>query len=435
SVVNISTLRYVAPPPASDCRAMAAGRRRSLGSGFVIDASGIIATNNHVIDGAAEINVTLNDETTYSATVLSKATKGDLALLKINPLEKLTPVRWADSDQVRPGQPVLAIGNPLGFGSSVSSGVVSALDRDIKSTPYDDYIQTDATINHGNSGGPLFDLDGRVVGINTALYSTTSDGGSIGIGFAIPANDAQFVIGRLLRYGRVRPGWVGIEGQQVTPEIAQALGLPRPRGVIVTRLEGDCPALAADVQEGDVVLQFAGYDIKDVRFLSRAMAIQPLGDSVPVVLWRGGQEIRTSVMIGENPADLRAAAADAAAAAAIEAARQARRDPLDLGLNLVPLGADARTKLRLAPDQKGVLVQGVTPSSPAAEQGMAPGDAILRIGRDPVASPAELRARIDGMRQDGEERLLLLVQGMDGRRWVALPAGTPAKPSPLRTKM
>jgi serine protease Do len=438
SVVNISTVRYVDPVPvessASRANAPAAnqsaagGRRRSLGSGFVIDASGIIATNRHVIEGAAEISVTFNDDTTLTATLLSKSSKGDVALLKVNPLQPLAPIRWADSDQLRPGDPVLAIGNPLGFGSSVSSGIVSALDRDIKASMYDDFIQTDATINHGNSGGPLFNLKGEVVGINTALFSTSSDGGSIGIGFTIPANDAKFIIGRLMQYGRVRPGWVGMQVQQVTADIAESVGLLRRTGVIVTGVEPNCPALLADVEEGDVVLSVAGTEIRDVRTLWRTVGIQPIDSTVPVVLWRNGADRTVNVVIGENPEDIRAAAEDAAAAAKASL----RRNPPDLGLNLAALTPDARARVRLTADQRGVMVQAVSPSSIAAEQGLSPGDVILKVGRDPVSNPADVRARIDAARLKFDGRVLLLVQGPDRRQWYSLPAGIGLQPMPMR---
>lgn len=441
SVVNISTVRYAdsgpgesgasrATSPAAGTGAgnAAAGRRRSLGSGFVIDASGIIATNRHVIDDASEISVTFNNDTTLMATVLSKSFKGDIALLKVSPLQPLPPVRWADSDQVRPGDPVLAIGNPLGFGSSVSSGIVSALDRDIKASVYDDFIQTDATINHGNSGGPLFNLQGEVLGVNTALFSNSDTGGSIGIGFAIPSNDVQFVVGRLLQYGRVRPGWVGLHVQQVTADIAASVGLSRRAGVIVTAVDPGCPALFADIQEGDVVMQVAGVDIKDVRGLWRSLGVQEIGSTVPVMLWRDGAARTAFVVVADNPEDIRSAAADAAAA--VVASR--RRNPSDLGLSLAALTQDARARLKLPSDQRGVLVQGVSPSSVAAEQGVSVGDVVLKVGREPVATPAELRIKLDAARQQFDGRVLLLVQSQDRRQWFSLPAGIGLQPMPMR---
>ena len=286
SVVNISTVRTDAPDregPATDKNTPPA-RRKSLGSGFVIDPTGIIATNRHVIEGAVEITVTFNDGRILGGSLMAVAAGTDLALLKVYPDAPLTAVKWGDSDKLRPGMPVIAIGNPLGYSSSVTAGIISALERDIKSSLYDDYIQTDASINQGNSGGPLFNMRGEVIGIDTAILTTAGSSGSIGIGFALPSNDAQFIIDRLRRFGRVRPGWIGLGTQPMSSALAEAVGLKGPGGVMVTSIRDDRPGLKDIFQLGDVLLEVDGNPIKDVRTFNRAVGGTPVGEVVPMLI-------------------------------------------------------------------------------------------------------------------------------------------------------
>jgi len=258
-------------------------RAQSLGSGFVIDPEGLIVTNNHVIDGADEISITLQDNTTLKASVVGRDESTDLALLRVKPDKPLPYVEFGDSDAARVGDWVLAIGNPFGLGGSVTAGIVSARGRDINSGPYDDFIQTDAAINRGNSGGPLFNMDGKVVGINTAIYSPS--GGSIGIGFSIPSKLAQNVVNQLRNYGQARRGWLGVRIQQVTPEIAESLGLKEPTGAMIAGVNEGGPADKAKIRNGDIVLKFNGQEVKNMSALPR---ISPIPRWVPRSrLWSG----------------------------------------------------------------------------------------------------------------------------------------------------
>ncbi|MEN8195899.1 MAG: Do family serine endopeptidase, partial [Pseudomonadota bacterium] len=272
-------------------------RAQSLGSGFIIAAEGLVVTNNHVIEGADKITVTLVDDTTYDAELVGRDTKTDLALLKIQADREFPFVSWGNSDKMRVGDWVIAIGNPLGLGGTVTAGIVSARQRDIRSGPYDDFLQTDAPINRGNSGGPLFDMNGNVIGINTAIYSQS--GGSIGIGFAIPSNLADGVIDQLRNFGTTRRGWLGVQIQQVTDEIAESLGLKDARGALVAGVLDGSPAKAAKMKEGDVILKFDGRNVNESRKLPRIVADTAVGKAVKVVVWRAGDEITVTVTLGE----------------------------------------------------------------------------------------------------------------------------------------
>jgi serine protease Do len=421
SVVNISTIRTDtigkdAGPSAS------LSRRKSLGSGFVIDPNGVIATNRHVIEGALEITVTLHDGRILGASLIAVASGADLALLRVYPDQPLPAVKWGNSDKLRQGTPVIAIGNPLGYGSSVTAGIVSALERDIKSSLYDDYIQTDASINQGNSGGPLFNLAGEVIGVNTAILTATGSSGSIGIGFSLPANDAQFVIDRLRQFGRIRPGWIGLTTQSVTPSIAEAVRLAKQGGVIVTSIRDDKPGLKGSFQISDVILSVDGNDIKDVRGFNRAIGGTPVGDVVPIVIWRDGGRMALKVMVEENADDVEQGAKLAALVAAASASSDAYVEPPDMGLNLSSITAELRGRFSLPNDQRGVVVLSVDQNSKAGEQGLLPGDVIERVGKQSVSTVREFWLRIDEARRDRTTKLLLLVHGTGGERWVALPS-------------
>ncbi len=278
-------------------------RGQSLGSGFIIDAAqGIVVTNNHVIDGADEINVILGDNTTIRAELLGTDPRTDIAVLRIRTDKPLTAVPWGNSDEAQVGDWVIAIGNPFGLGGSVTAGIVSARGRDIRQGLYDDFIQTDAAINRGNSGGPLFNLQGEVIGINTAIYSPS--GGSIGIGFAIPSNLAQRIVAQLRENGRVRRGWLGVNIQQVTDEIAEALRLPGgARGALVARAQDGGPAATAGIRNGDIILRFNGVEVREMRNLPRIVADNMVGAQVPVVVWRDGKEETITVTLGELPTE------------------------------------------------------------------------------------------------------------------------------------
>src|SRR5215467_1746353 len=269
-------------------------RQNSLGSGFIIDPSGVVVTNNHVVSDADEVTVILNDGTRLKAEILGRDTKVDLALLRVKPEKPLTAVQFGDSDKLRLGEWVVAIGNPFSLGGTVTAGIVSARNRDINSGPYDNYIQTDAAINRGNSGGPLFNLDGEVIGINTAIISPS--GGSIGIGFAVPSKTALAVIDQLKNFGETRRGWLGVRIQQVTDEIAESLGIKPARGALVAGVDEKGPAKPAGIEPGDVIVKFDGQDIKEMRDLPRVVADTPVGKDVQVQIIRKGHEDRKSVV-------------------------------------------------------------------------------------------------------------------------------------------
>jgi serine protease Do len=399
-------------------------RTQSLGSGFIIDPSGLIVTNNHVIDGADEITVTLQDNTSLKATLLGHDERADLALLQVKSEKPLPAVPFADSDAARVGDWVLAIGNPFGLGGSVTAGIVSARGRDIKQGPYDDFIQTDASINRGNSGGPLFNMSGEVIGINTAIYSPS--GGSIGIGFSIPSNAAKNVVAQLKEFGRARRGWLGVRIQQVTPDIAESLGLHDAGGAMIAGVNSDGPADKAHMRNGDIVLKFNNQDVKEMRTLPRIVAETPIGHAVPVVLWRDGKEQTVEATVGELPDDVTLAAATPGPAAKPPAEKPT--DIAGLGFSLGAITADARDKYQLNADQKGVLITDVAQNGVAGERGLKPGDVVLEVQQQQVSSAADVQSKIEAVRKQGRKSVLMLVQSQDGLRWVPLsldPGGNP----------
>ncbi|MDQ2804110.1 MAG: DegQ family serine endoprotease [Pseudomonadota bacterium] len=402
----------------------APGRKmQSLGSGFIIEPSGLIVTNNHVIDGADEITVTLQDNTSLKAKVVGRDETGDIALLKVDAGKPLPALKFGDSSTMRVGDWVLAIGNPFGLGGTVTAGIVSARGRDIHEGPYDDFIQTDAPINRGNSGGPLFDMDGNVIGMNTAIYSPS--GGSIGIGFAIPANIAKLDVAQLRQYGHPRRGWLGVRIQEVTPDIADSLGLHQPRGALVAGVNPGGPADQAHLRNGDIVLTFNGDAVKDMRALPRAVADSEVGKQVPVVVWRDGKQVTLQAVLAEKPDDVQPAVAKSPAPSAPQPAQIS-----GLGLTLAPMDQAARDKYHLNADQKGVVITDVAPTGPGADRGLKPGDVITEVQQGEVTTPADVQSRVDTVRKEDRRTVLMLVQRPDGLRWVPLPlaAGTDRDP-------
>ena len=396
-------------------------RAQSLGSGFIIayqNGEGLIVTNNHVIDGADEISAILTDNTTLKAELVGRDQRTDLALLRVKSDKPLTPVTFGNSDTTRIGDWVLAIGNPFGLGGSVTAGIVSARGRDIRIGPYDDFIQTDAAINRGNSGGPLFNMAGEVVGINTAIFSPT--GGSIGIGFAIPSNLATNVISQLREYGRARRGWLGVRIQQVTDEIAESVGLTGgARGALVAGVNEGGPADKAKLQNGDIVLEFNNHEIREMRVLPRVVAETRIGSEVPVVIWRNGRRITLKVTVGELPEDVEQAAAT-------PGPQDRGGAPVELpgtGLKLSAITPELRERFSIGADVKGVLVVEVEANSPAAERGIRPGDVIVEVQQEAVSTPAEVQQRVARARQAGRQNVLMLIDGQQGMRFVPLPAG------------
>jgi serine protease Do len=382
-------------------------RVTSLGSGFIIDPSGVVVTNNHVIADADEINVILNDGTKLPATLIGKDSKADLALLRVKTDHPLKAVKFGDSDKLRLGEWVIAIGNPFSLGGTVTAGIVSARNRDINSGPYDNYIQTDAAINRGNSGGPLFNLDGEVIGINTAIISPS--GGSIGIGFAVPSDTAMPVLDQLRQYGETRRGWLGVRIQQVTDDIADSLSIKPPRG-----------ALVAGIEPGDVVVKFDGHDIKEMHDLPRVVADTAVGKVVDVVVIRKGKEETHKVTIGRLEDGEKVAVADAGKNAAPSQKSVVQKT---LGLELSSLSDDVRRKFKIGDSVKGVVVTGVDPSIATSDQDkrLTPGDVIVEVQYQAVGTPDDLQKRVSDLKTQGKKIAVLLVANPDGEtRFVAL---------------
>ncbi|MBV8650243.1 MAG: DegQ family serine endoprotease [Alphaproteobacteria bacterium] len=389
----------------------------SLGSGFVVDASGLIVTNNHVIAGAEEIAVILPDDTTLKAQIVGRDIVTDLALLKVETKQPLPVLKWGDSNKARVGDWVLAVGNPFGLGGSVTAGIVSARARDIHAGPYDDFLQTDAPINRGNSGGPLVNLDGEVIGINTAIYSPS--GGSIGIGFAIPSSLAKSVIEQLQKTGKVERGWFGVRIQAVTDTIADSLGLDKPRGALVTDVDANSPAAIAKVQPGDVVLTFDGKPIEKTRQLPRMVAETQADKTVKVTIWRDGKETSVDVKIALLNTDKLASTP-----AATEAPRKDTPTVDAVGMSLAKITPDVRKELELGDDAKGVIVFDIDEDGAAAKQGVQTGDIIASVGRDPVTTPEQVVDKIDQVRKAGRKSVLLRIERDGAAQFVAVPLDT-----------
>jgi serine protease Do len=394
-------------------------RVNSLGSGFIIDPSGLVVTNNHVIADADEISVILNDGTKLKAELVGKDGKSDLALLRVHTDKPLRTVKFGDSDKLRLGEWVIAIGNPFSLGGSVTAGIVSARNRDINSGPYDNYIQTDAAINRGNSGGPLFNLNGEVIGINTAIISPS--GGSIGIGFAIPSDSAMPVIDQLQKYGEARRGWLGVRIQQVTDNLAESLDLGSAHGALVAGLDDKGPAKPAGMQPGDVVVKFDGHDVKEMRDLPRIVADTPVGKEVDVVVVRKGKEQTLKVTIGRLKEEKKVAEVETKKDAVPPQKSVVQKT---LGLELSSLTEDVRKKFRIRDDVKGVVVTGVDAgaASDQPDKHLAAGDVIVEVQYQGVGTPADLQKRIDDLKSQGKKVAVLLVANADGEtRFVALP--------------
>jgi len=366
----------------------------AMGSGFIVDPSGYIVTNNHVIDHATKITVTLDDGTTYPAKLIGHDPKTDLAVLKINAGKTLSYVSFGNSDGEEVGDWVVAVGNPFGLGGTVTAGIVSAHGRNINEGPYDDFLQIDAPINPGNSGGPLFNQNGQVVGIDTAIYSP--NGGSVGIGFAIPSNIASHVVAQLREHGTVTRGWLGVQMQPVTDALAKAIGMPTARGVLVDEVTANSPAAQADLKQGDVIVSYNGQAIKDGRDLARAVANTDAGQTANLAVWRDGHERNVAVTITTQMAEN-------------AAAKDAQPAQEKVGMALAPLSSDTREQLGLGPSAHGVVVSQVVPGSRAEESGLQSGDLIQRIGNDPVGSPSDVVAKIHQAQRDRKEAVPLLV--------------------------
>ncbi len=386
-------------------------RPTSLGSGFIIDPSGYVVTNNHVIEEADTITVRLNDDRELEAEVVGVDPKTDLALLKVDTDEDLPHVSFGDSDEVRVGEWVLAIGNPFGFGSSVTAGIISARQRDISAGPYDEFLQTDAPINRGNSGGPLFDMDGNVIGVNTAIFSPS--GGSVGIGFAVPSNLVMRVVAQLEEFGRTRRGWLGVRIQSITPEIAEGLGLKSSDGALVASATPDGPAADAGLENGDVIITFDGQAIDEMRELPRVVAETEVGKAVEVVVVRRGEEMTFDVELGELEVfeDQLAASMNGGQP---EQQPEKSKAPTDvLGMVLEPVSPQLRQEFDLPNDVDGVVVTNVAPGSPAARAGILQGDLIPEVGQEQVGTVDDVVAQIDGARDRALKSVVVRVLRSD----------------------
>ncbi|MGO4524369.1 DegQ family serine endoprotease [Microvirga sp. 2MCAF35] len=385
----------------------------SLGSGFVIDPSGIVVTNNHVIGDANDISVIFPDGTRLKAEIVGKDSKVDLAVLKVKSDKPLKAVKFGDSDSIRPGDWVMAIGNPFGLGGSVTAGIVSARGRNIESGPYDNYIQTDASINKGNSGGPLFNMNGEVIGINTAILSPT--GGSVGIGFAVPASTAVPVIDQLRQFGETRRGWLGVRIQNVDDATAEALSLGTARGALIAGIDDKGPAKPAGLEVGDVIVRFDGKEVKDSRDLPRIVASTPVGKAVDVAIVRKGQEMTKQVTLGRLEDTEKQASLQQPSTEPPTTTRQA------LGLNMSGMTDELRRRFSLKDDLKGVVITRVDPNSNASDKRIQAGEVIVEVNQEPVTSPSDVTKKIDDLKAQGRKSALLLVSNAQGEvRFVAL---------------
>ena len=435
SVVNISTIMSVDPiapgapkfPPGSpfedffnDFFEKRGGQRpprerkpqQAMGSGFIIDPSGLIVTNNHVIDDAVTINVILSDNRSFTARLIGKDKKTDLALLKIDVEEDLPFVTWGDSDTAKVGNWVLAIGNPFGLVNTVTAGIISARGRDISAGPFDDFIQTDASINRGNSGGPLFNLDGEVIGINTAIFSPS--GGSVGIGFSVPSSLAKGVIFQLKQYGKTRRGWLGVRIQSVTDDIAASLGLDKAKGALISGVMPNSPAKLSGMKSGDVITNFDGKIVENMKSLPRIVAETEIDKPVAVEVWRNGTSMKFQVIVGEM----------------VETKKISERKPdnneirskeiEEIGLLLSNITDDMRAKFGIPQDVNGVLIINVKSKTDAAEKGILPGDIIIEVSQNKVFSPSDVSMRVNEEIKSARDFTLLLINRKGTLSYIAL---------------
>ena len=382
----------------------------SLGSGFIIDPSGFIVTNNHVIEGAEQISVTLNDGSTLIAKLVGRDEKTDLALLKVVPRKPLPAAHFGNSDAARIGDWVIAIGNPFGLGSTVTAGIVSARNRDIEAGPYDNYIQTDAPINRGNSGGPLFDMNGNVVGVNSAIYSPS--GGSVGIAFSIPSNLVKDVTNQLRQFGQARRGWIGVHIQQPTPDIVEAKGLPSASGALISDVAPNGPAARGGIQSGDFIVGFDGKPVTDSRSFSRLVADTAIGKTVGVDLYRHGKRMTLRLTVQ------RLAEGNAPPPKAPPAPPPPKVTML--GLSLLAIDGAARQQFHIPGNIQGVLVTGVAANSPADDKNVRAGDVIVQVQDVPVRAPGDVAKQVDAARKAGKAVVAMLIKRGNESAYVAI---------------
>ena len=398
-------------------------RRRgtSLGSGFIVDGDGYIVTNNHVIQGAEDITVILRDDTQLKAKLVGSDSRVDVAVLKVDPPGKkpLPAAKFGDSDKVRVGDWVIAIGNPFGLGHSVTAGIISARGRALNDS-LDDYLQTDAAINKGNSGGPLFNSDGDVIGVNTAIYSPS--GTNAGLAFSIPSNLVKQAADQLREFGRIRRGWIGVSYQSVTDDIADSFGLDHARGVLVANVVADGPAAKAGIKRNDIIVSFAGQDVPDLRHFPRLVANAAVGSTVDVTVWRQGKETPLKLKIGEQeePEKQNASAQGGNSKKHAEPDHAVASTIDQLGLTLQKLSDPLREKYGLSDSAKGVVVTKVAPDSPAAEKQLQAGDLVLEVDQKPVTTPQEVTEIVAKLQAQKKRSVLLFVERQGDPRFAAL---------------
>ncbi|MGY8997413.1 MAG: DegQ family serine endoprotease, partial [Alphaproteobacteria bacterium] len=394
----------------------------SLGSGFIVDAEGYVVTNNHVIEEADKIVVILDDGTELEATLVGTDPKTDIALLKVDAGRLLPFVGFGNSDVVRVGDWALAIGNPFGFGSSVTAGIISARQRDIRSGPYDDFLQTDAPINRGNSGGPLFNMDGEVVGVNTAIYSPS--GGSVGIGFAVPSNLVSRVVDQLKEFGRTRRGWLGVRIQSITPEIAEAFGLPGDGGALVASVTPDGPAEGAGLEAGDVIVRFNGTEITEMRELPRAVADTDVGRAAEVIVIRNGEEMTFDVVLGELE-EFEQQLASGTDAGQDEDADDKQKPVSNnvLGMVVRPATPELAQQMGLDPNVAGLIVTDLEPGSPAMRAGILPGDLVLEVGKETVDTVEAMAEQVEAARDRESRSIVVRIERNGDAQYLAVQLG------------
>jgi serine protease Do len=398
----------LSPGPFSESPGEEGGVKRiALGSGFIVDPSGIVVTNNHVVGEAAKVEIVLQDDTKYPAQIVGRDPRTDIAVLKIKADKPLPYVPFGDSGAAQVGDWVVAVGNPFGLGGSVTTGIISARGRDIHAGQFDDFLQIDAPINRGNSGGPTFNLNGEVIGVNTAIYSP--NGGSVGIGFAVPSNVAKTVVAQLESGGKVSRGWLGVQIQEVTPAIAANLGSQSQHGALVAVVTPNSPGAQAGLKQGDVILSFNGSEVKQMRDLPRLVAASPPGTSSTVTVWRDGQSSELRVTLGEAPENRQVASGKGDQSGEPSGEKSAEDQGSAVGLHLAALTNDLRRELRVGPDVHGVVISGIDSSAAANSLGLARGDVLVAINQMPVHSPSEAAQQLKEIAKSQKKTALLLL--------------------------
>ena len=411
AVVSISTWKM----KTSDQSSAQRQRIKTFGSGFIVDPSGIIVTNKHVIDGAFDIKASLEDGSVVSAHLLATSSLIDLAILKVDVGHPLPSLEWGNSNALRVGDPVLTIGNALGWGTSVSSGIVSGLNRNLMDSPFDSYIQTDAAINHGNSGGPLVDRDGKVVGIDTALFNPADNGGFIGIGFAIPASTAQYVTKQILDPNHAAPGWLGFNLQDLTGQLAVALGVSPPAGAIISSVDPSGPASQASLKPGDVLERLDGQQVADSRTVIRTIAEMAPGQPVHLAIRRAGKEQEVSATVAAWPNLMPHGGVMTGQAAAMMMAMEPHT-----GVKLAGITEADRKQYGLNPTLTGVLITEVEPDCEVSGLGVVAGDVITVVQEMPVAAPDEVWSAVKAAHEQHQPYLAVLVQSKSGAQWLPI---------------